>query len=263
MSFGPNFYMWSGRRENYIAEHEFLVTQGRKKITSQFDDVDNLEAEANQYADTLMQSIEGRLPPDRFDDGSIYEQAYEERIVFLLSLMELGNQFRLALIGAMYHQWEKTLRDWLTSRDCIAYWYAGQELPKRIWKSDFSEMHSFLQCAGLVKKSDNLDVLDECRLVVNVFKHGLGDSFEELKERKPEWLDPVNMRNEKAYVDYFDYADHSDLAVSDAVVSEFSEAIIQFWQAIPEYSNVLDEDELPKRFQDAIKKDEKSLGKTK
>ena len=50
-------------------------------------------------------------------------------------------------------------------------------------------------------------------------------------------------------------SDHTDLVVSDAHVEEFSKAIIDFWESVPE--NIFDSDPIcfPKWFDEARQKD--------
>ncbi|SOO07530.1 conserved hypothetical protein [Xanthomonas citri pv. fuscans] len=65
------------------------------------------------------------------------------------------------------------------------------------------------------------------RLVVNVFKHGEGQSFEDLKQRFPRFIPELGSGESWGYVDY------THLRVTDEHLNAFSEAIVSFWEAIP------------------------------
>ncbi|SOO02987.1 conserved hypothetical protein [Xanthomonas citri pv. fuscans] len=69
--------------------------------------------------------------------------------------------------------------------------------------------------------------LEALRLVVNVFKHGEGQSFEDLKQRFPRFIPELGSGESWGYVDY------THLRVTDEHLNAFSEAIVSFWEAIP------------------------------
>jgi hypothetical protein len=256
------FYMWGGRREMLIAEHNFYVAEGKSRITDQFSDNDKLEKEAKAYEDEWMAKMECRFDPDRDDLSDFCEQANEVGITFYQDLSDLGNHARLALISGMFHLWERSLRDWLTSNDGIGYWQRGPALSGAVWKSNFHQIFELLEKAGIFRDNRSRKIkesLDTCRLVVNTYKHGKGESFDELKNKRPELLDQYGLRQEQHAQGLLDYADYTHLYVTSENIDEFSKAIVGFWQEIPEW--ITPEDfisSVPKWFDDAYKKDMRS-----
>jgi len=250
------FYMWEKRREDLIATHEFYVTQGKPRITDQFSDEERLKKEADEYAERWLEEIGRHFDPYRHNPEDFLEQAYDEKIQFYQTLEELGNSARLALISGMFHLWERSLREWLTSNDGIGDIRMGAALPKAIWKSNFDQIFELLACAGLFVSSDKAkDTLDTFRLVVNTYKHGVGDSFERLKYKRPEFFDRHNLRSLSHWIYSVDYADYTDLFVFSEHIDELSEAIIAFWKAIPEYSTENRLTRFPQWFQRAHERD--------
>jgi hypothetical protein len=65
---------------------------------------------------------------------------------------------------------------------------------------------------------------------VNVYKHGKGQSLDDLSQKYPEYLKNP-MRQFKFFEGYLDY---EHLSVSDAQVREFAAALKDFWTAFPE-----------------------------
>jgi hypothetical protein len=250
------FYMWSRRREGLIARHKFFVAEGKARLTDQFSDKDSLEKEANDYADQWLERVSSHFDPDRHDPGDFYDQASDERLEFFFGLDELGNSARLALISGMFHLWERSLREWLTSNDGIGTFQIGEALPRAIWQANFSQIFELLEHGGLFLNGSNIkETLDACRLVVNTFKHGKGSSLVQLKLRRPELFDRYGWRSQSQFAEYIEYADHADLYVGSEHIDEFSDAIVAFWEAIPEHITEAELKTAPKWFHDAHQKD--------
>lgn len=249
----PIFYMWEPRRERLIAEHQFYVSEGKKRLTDQFTDKIALEKEADKFGKVWLEKAGQHFDPDRHDEGSFCEQAHDEGIQHYQALDELGNSARLALISGMFHLWEKSLREWLTSRDGVGYFQQGEELPKAIWGSNFAQVLELFEGAGLFHDSCPIRAdIDLCRLVVNTYKHGSGSSFKQLKLKRPDLFDQYDLRSTRNYTCF---ADYSDLYVEDTIIDQFSTAIVEFWKAVPE--NIFENNfqSVPKWFQKAHDKD--------
>lgn len=245
------FYMWHVRRENLIAQHEFYVSEGKSRITEHFSDNQRLEDEAKEKAEQWLSSV--YFDPDRDDPADMYEHANELEIELYSSLNELGNSFRLALISGMFHRWECAVRDWLTSNDGALYWSTGTTLPQVIWKANFDQIFKLFECAGLFPAADKVkNTLNQCRLVVNTYKHGRGSSLDDLKSKYPDLFDPYNLRKQDS--EYLKYSDYKDLYIAPSMIDDFSNAIVEFWKVIPEHLMEDDFTELPTWFSNAIKK---------
>ncbi len=227
------FYMCETRRRNLIAEHKFYVSEGKKRLTDQFADNAKLESEAEEFGNAWLEEAGRHFDPDRHDEGSFYEQAHDEVIQHYQALDERGNLARLALIAGMFHLWERSLREWLTSNDGIGSFRVGEHLPKAIWGSNFSDVLDLFEGIGLFQNGCSIrERLNVCRMIVNTYKHGAGPSADQLKTDRPELFDQYGSRSNSKLSSYADWADYSDLYVQDAVIDEFVSAIEEFWKAI-------------------------------
>lgn len=250
------FYMWGQRRQNLISGHKFFVSEGKARLTDQFSDSQKLEREADDFAEKWLNDASQHFDPDRHDPGDFYEQAHDKSISLYFSLEELGNSARLAVISGMFHAWERELKKWLTSNDGLGHWHRGTELPKAIWRANFSQIFELFEHAGLFPENDTTRVsLDTCRLIVNTYKHGSGDSETNLKAIRLELFDPFDFRLKEPDQTLGSYVDYEDLYVKTEHIDEFSDAIIAFWNAVPE--NITDKDLslVPDWFGKALQKD--------
>lgn len=243
------FQMWEPIRQSWMAEHRFYVEQARKRLLSQFA---NMEEEADKAAEEHLEEISKFFHPDAHDEGDFYESANDKGIEFYQLLSDMQERTRLGVIAGMYHEWDKKLREWLTRE--LRHWCRGENVVRSIWKADMSSLFDLLLAfnfdARAVSKYKRLDAM---RLVVNVFKHGHGTSFDELGAKYPEFV-PDPLGGDGSHRSRF--LDHTNMVVSDEHLEQFSTAILDFWQAVPkEMSIEQDEIEVPKWFEKAYLKD--------
>ena len=241
-----------------IAEHRFYVSEGKKRLTDQFSNKAKLEKEADTHSEAWLKKMDRHFDPDRHDPADFYEQAHDEGIQHYAALEELGNSARLALISGMFHLWEKSLREWLTSNDCVGYFQVGVLLPNAIWKSNFAQALELFECVNLFQSGCSLrEGLDVCRMVVNTYKHGSGSSERDLKVKRPELFDQYGWRSKSSLNSFADLADYSDLYVEDRHIDEFANAIEGFWTKIPEHVTESEFQPIPPWFLKAHQKDQK------
>ena len=241
-----SFQMCESNRLYIIQEHRFYVTEGRKRLTDQFSDTKQLKKDADAYHDAWLEEKNKSFNPDRDDEGIISEEAFYEGIQYYFDLEELGNLARLALILGMFHRWEKFLREWLTSHDCVGCFPGRVELLKKIRESKFKQVLELFECVNLFQHGCPIrDKLDTCRMVVNTYKHGSGNSQRNLETKRPDLFKPYSGKGLKLY----------DLYVENQHIEEFSTAIEDFWKSVPE---CIDDNEfrpVPKWFATAHAKD--------
>lgn len=240
------FHMWGRFREKLIAEHNFYMEQAEKRLLSQFD---NLEEEADKYSEEWLESVSHQFDPDRHDPGDFYEQAYEEGIEFYQMLDDMKNRTHLSVVAGLFHEWDKQVRDWLVQE--ISHWHRGDEVKKAVWKANFNDLADLFDGLGWnVKSRPYFETLDKCRLVVNAYKHGDGGAFEKIKSKHSEYLRSIGGDSS-----FSAFADHSDLMVSYQHIDAFSNAVVDFWQDVPEYIFDSDQSTAPPWFMKARKKD--------
>lgn len=242
------FQMWGPLRQSLIEQHRFYIEQGKMKLLSQFE---NIKQEADEAGKRWLEDHSHRFDPGRHDPATFEEDAYQESIEYYRLLSELRDQTRLSLVAGMFHAWDKQLRDWLLKE--VRHWHLGRNVTNKIWSASFEDIEELLNGLGLAKKNSTyLRKLGACRYVVNVYKHGDGTSLDKLKEMHPEYL-----RDFIPGVDPADIVrlDHTHLAVSDEQLYEFSSAIIEFWQFIPDSVYGNSGETTPKWFDNAIARD--------
>lgn len=239
------FQMWKPFRQSLIKGHLFYVEQARKRLLSQFDDI---EADADRAADEWLEQSGQHFDPDRHDPGDFYEAANDVRIEFYGLLSDLREQTCLSVVAGMFHEWDKQLRDWLVRE--IQHWHRGDIAASKVWSADFSQIADLLESFGWnFRGAGYFRALDACRLVVNVYKHGEGKSLDELRNGFPEYLAAGGGLSGTKY------RDHTHLTVSDNQFQSFSDAILAFWRDVPEnvvYSQLTG---VPDWFCNAILKD--------
>lgn len=233
-----------------IAQHTFYIEQARKRLLLQFDD---MEAEAEKAAEHWLEKNSSRFDPDRDDPASYYERAHDESVNFYMLLSEMRDQTRLSVVAGMFHEWDKRLRDWLVQE--MNHWHRGRNASQKIWSVDFLALTELFVCLNWHFESQAFyQTLDACRLVVNVYKHGEGKSLEDLKQRFPEFLEDPFLGAGGGFSDAA-HRDHTHLKVDEIQIAKFSDAIIAFWNAIPENTFSSQTGEVPPWFEKALKRD--------
>lgn len=244
------FYIWEPFRQSLIRGHLFYVEQARKRLLSQFDDISK---EADKAAAEWLEKNNHHFDPDRHDPGEFYEAAHEHSIEFYQMLSDMRNQTRLSVVAGMFHEWDKQLRDWLIKE--IQHWHRGEKVHSKIWSVNFGDLADLLESMGWnIRSTTYFNKLDACRLVINVYKHGDGKSLADLKQNYSDYLlDPFGgsggLFSEKEYLNY------THLTVSDAQFQEFSDAIVAFWQGVPERFFSTQVTSVPDWFEKAFLKD--------
>jgi hypothetical protein len=232
------FYMWETRRRNLMAEHKFYVSEGKRRLTDQFSDSAKLEREADEFGRAWLEEAGKHFDPDRDDAGLLSAQAHDEGIQHYQALDALGNSGRLALIVGMFHMWERSLREWLTSYDSIGHFQVAEHLPKAIRGANFSGVLGLFEGVGLFQIGCSIrDQLNVCRMIVNTYKHGAGYSADQLKTARPELFDQYGWRSKSNLFSDAEWADYSDQ------------------NAMPEHIMVSSIDPVPKWFHKALDKD--------
>ena len=243
------FEMGEPIRARLIRSHKFYVEQAQKRLLSQFQ---NIEEESDKYSEEWLNLQSENFDPDRHSPDDFYEQATSEGVERYEMLEDMRNRTRLSVISGMYHEWDKQLRGWLTKE--IEHWHHGNETRNVIWEKTFYPLMDFLEGIGFpVKSMPYFTSLNRCHHIVNIYKHGDGYSFREIKKQYPEFIHQFDNSMNASW--FIDRSDHTDLVVSDAHVDEFSKAIIDFWESVP--SNIINNDTIcvPKWFDDARQKD--------
>ncbi len=244
------FQMWEPARQSLIAGHLFYVEQARKRLLSQFEDI---EAEAHKASQDWLEEHKVRFDPNHDDEGSFVEAAHQAGIQFYTLLSEMRDQTVLSVVAGMFHEWDKQFRDWLVRE--IQHWNTGDSVAIKVWSADFGQIAELVESFGWkISNTDYFRQLDACRLVVNVYKHGEGKSLNELKQKFPEYL-PDPFSSAPNWTINVEDLDHTHLKVSKDRLDAFSDAIVAFWRAVPKNISQSKVQTVPDWFGKAILKD--------
>jgi len=243
------FQMWEPTRQHLIANHRFYVSEAKSRLLDQFSEPE-MQAAADRHAEEWLAKTASSFDPDRDDPASAYEDAHDRSIVFYQSLSELQSTTRLSIIAGMYHEWEKQLRHHVARE--FSHFLRGDHTQQAIWKVPITDLFDFFECwRWPVKAKSYASALNKCRLVINVYKHGAGPSFDELKREAPEFLRTTNGLPSYAFLE----PDYTDLEVSDGDLDQFSSAIEEFWRDMPAQVLQSQINDAPRWMEKALTKD--------
>jgi hypothetical protein len=238
--------MPSFKRKEIIESHQFYVEQGLLRLLSQFNDI---EGDADKFGKRKLKEYSAFYNPDTDNGDALQEAAYEEMCNHYQLLEALRETTRLSLVAGMFHEWEKQIREWIT--DQIQHWHTGHTVYERVWSANFDEIIELLGGLGWNIQDDGFyEPLNQCRLTVNIFKHGYGNSLDSLKRSYPEFSEELLGKEDTFY--FFDY---SRIKLTDVRFKSFSDAIVSFWEKVPEKFTKNRELLFPDWFEKAYQKD--------
>ena len=171
------------------------------------------------------------MPGDENSDMSVVAEVAREQGIERYGLLhDLKKQVMLAALAGMYHQWDKELRDFVERE--LQHGVKPKEVRKIAWSENISDVFDVLKDFGWdPRKLAVFPLIDACRLVVNVYKHGKGRSLEDLAEKHPEFLNQPLRGLVRADASWLD---HEWLEVSEAQFRRIADAIEKFWVQFPE-----------------------------
>jgi len=150
---------------NYLTKsHKFYVKQASIRILSRFE---NIEQEANAEFEKFISNNNKLYDAGVHCPSDLNENAYEVSIEFYDLLSDMQYRTRLSVIAGMFHEWDKQIRDWLSVE--IRNWHIGNELNKKIWSVNFSDLMKLIK----IIHNDPINTelyrsLDACNLIVNI-----------------------------------------------------------------------------------------------
>ncbi|WP_271947800.1 hypothetical protein [Ruegeria faecimaris] len=251
------FFIHSGHRDQIIEIHNFYVAQAKKRIMQPFTDA-SISSDADQAEKDAVESKSEVFHPDIHDESDLFEDAFHEGVWRYQLLTNLRDDMRLNIVAGFFHQWEKTLRDWLVVN--LRHWHRGSKVHSELWKQNIGRIFDLLKSLGWdVRSEAYFHHLDACRLVVNVHKHGDGPSLQELDKLYPRYLKHPLISLSGHVSAKWMKPTHEHLSVSDADLDQFSDAIRQFWTDLPDRLVQISSTKLPQWFEDAIKADRKAV----
>ena len=240
--------LWSGQRERILKELAFYHEQSKNRLLGTFS---NMGKEADEYAEQEYERLGQYFNPEWHDPGDFAESAYEKGIDFYGLLEDLRDHTILGITAGMYHEWEKQLRDWLHRE--LLHLSQQEKLQQQIWKVNIADIFEFLDgCGWDIKSQPFYTTLDSCRLVVNVYKHGMGGSFNDLKSQHRQFLKKYAFDTDTGPSAWTDFADHTHLVVTADDIDKFYQGFVNFWKFVPENTLLSQVTDVPKWFEKAV-----------
>lgn len=208
--------------------HDFYVAQIKQRVVAQFQD---MEGEANRYAQAEYERLGSRRGSDDGDMASIAEDAYGNAVEYYQLLAHLRQSVIISALASLYYQWEKQLRDFIQME--LSHEISRDNAVKIAWSRDIANVFDLLRYLGWDVRSESFfPLMDACRLVVNVFKHGQGNSLTELYSLYPEYVpDPLaraDTPNRATDVH------HEWLSLTEDQFTQIADGLRAFWKKFPE-----------------------------
>ncbi|MBL0923222.1 MAG: hypothetical protein IBJ12_01995 [Sphingomonadaceae bacterium] len=219
--------MYEYSRNVIVERHMFFVREAKNRLLNQFDDI---EGEADRYQDEAWQSaMSAPYYGDEPDIGSIAQAVTDDAAGHYMLLDDMRKQVRLSTVAAMFHQWDKELRDYLENE--LRHYFNGGWIKKHIWNGKTIDLFDlFEQFGWTVRSQPFYPLIDACNLIVNVYKHGKGAALTRLHNDYPHYLSKLGMKSWTAK----HFLDHKWLEITDADFDNFAQAFEAFWRAMPE-----------------------------
>lgn len=162
-------------------------------------------------------------------------------------LIDIHERSRLSVLTGIYHEWEKQFRTSIL--DNMKHWRCSESALSRIRTANVRELAKFFVTLGWnFEEKCYYQKLDGCRLIVNVSKHDDGTSLNQLKKHYSKYLINSSQRLNGMLSD-MNHLGHTALKINDEHIREFSEAITEFWQDVPEQIVNVPEASLPNWFE--------------
>ena len=222
----PQIIMSSRERDHLLARHDFYMMQIKVRLLRNFD---NMEEEAEQINNELFERL-AAFDSEGGDRAARAEMACHDGMAFFLLMRNLQIQTTLGALASLYHQWEKDLRGFLQRQ--ITASSDGNEIKDYFWKRDITNLFDALDRFGWpIREAQFYYHLNSCRLIVNVYKHGKGNSLKSLIEYCPQYL--KKRFRDFSELPFLGTSRHEDLAVTEEEFDQIAAGIRQFWTDFP------------------------------
>ena len=225
----PQIYMSSGVRQLFLARHDFYMEQVKLRVLRNFD---QMEKDADRVADEIFDRLGSEYSEDG-DMAAAAENAHEHGLEFYMLLSNMKTQTSLGAMASLYHQWDKDFRDFMEHE--LSHAYDRDQVTKYVWQSDINKLFDTVEEFGWpIRQAQWFKLLNACRLIVNVYKHGKGRSFDELARDYPRYL--KGPLDDIAEASFLTTPDHEDLSITGEEFDQIACAMRQFWIDFPERS---------------------------
>jgi|GEM_PF-4835302 len=200
-----------------VANHKFYMKQAKSRLLGQTRDI----------TDAAKAGVDDWLA----ENEEVAREAVEDSLYhgFTNLLHNLVSETRLGIAASIYHRWEKDLKEKILSTGRVfTTTKEDVEVDTDINKLNHPGLLKILRELGCeISNTDFGRKLDECRLVVNLYKHGAGYAFDTIRNSHPEYLASYG---EASGSGGGETATPEGICISDEHLDAFSEAIVAFWK---------------------------------
>lgn len=228
-------YLYDSLRQSFKDSIRLFIETYSTRIAPVFD---NIDEEAREAAQKYYEEMGTFFNPDYHDPGDFAEQAWERGYDYYdgLSLMQYNT--RLMWVATLYQFWEQQVRKFLYEEITRTHTIPdkhGNETPyeKFCTKGIDDIKEYFLYFNQDLEMLDAWESLNELRLVANVIKHGPGWSATELQKLRPDFF-VSEITNVNLIELYKNTLNDRVLNIKDKDFIRYGEALIQFWDELPE-----------------------------
>jgi len=198
----------------------------------------SLEEESQAIADEKYEDLGRYFNPENDDPADYAEMAWEAGLEHYESMSLMQYNMRLMWISTLYQFWEQQVRKFVFEEVTRTHKFIdkkGNDVDFAGYctrgiddiKEEFNEFGIDLE------KLNSWSRIEELRLLANVIKHGEGWSATKLKELRPDYFDAGIISTDLLDL-YKTTLGERVLNIDDSEYEIYCDAIIQFWDELPE-----------------------------
>lgn len=214
-------------RQYIIEKHAFLTDQCKSRLISRFSDI---EGEVDESAKAYAEELKSEFNHENVDWDSFQGRLNNKVLTHYFLLRDMRKVTIIALTAAIYHNWDKSLRGWLTKELSFSF---EKEYVQQRWGDSISKLTKLFQENGWdVAETPDMKKILVMHDVVNAYKHGDGRSFQTVRKNHPDYLDDYIIESHgpggRGFTPRYD-----NLNVTEEQFDNFAEAITGFWESVP------------------------------
>jgi len=198
----------------------------------------SLEEESQAIADEKYEDLGRYFNPENDDPADYAEMAWEAGLEHYESMSLMQYNMRLMWISTLYQFWEQQVRKFVFEEVTRTHKF----IDKKGNDVDFAGFctrgiddikEEFNEFGIDLEKLNSWSRIEELRLLANVIKHGEGWSATKLKELRPDYFDAGIISTDLLDL-YKTTLGERVLNIDDSEYEIYCDAIIQFWDELPE-----------------------------
>ena len=235
MSDTPKLYLYEERREDFIKDFLFIKEMYFEKIKPAFE---NINQETDQYKQNIWKQYLSTINKEKITNIETHKKEMEYTLKIIASerylLLSLMQYRTLAMwISLIAQVWEQQNVEFIKNEVLVEGLSLVSKEGKPITELGISTIRDAYKCFGVdITDLPAWNKIDELRTLVNVIKHGEGKSADKLRKARPDlfdsgkWGDPIELEDTSL--------NQETLNIRASDFSDYIEALIQFWNELPE-----------------------------